>query len=104
MYPSGDLAQLAARKGFLQARIALRREQSREALVRLTRPVAVVDDWLERWRRVGPMVKIVGIPLALLLARKLVRRMGRGRWVMLARSLPVVVRAARAFAGANGRH
>jgi hypothetical protein len=102
MYPSGDLAELAARREFLQARIALRREQSRDALVRLTRPLAVADDWLDRWRRVGPLVKIVGVPVALMLVKKLAGAMGRGRWVTLARSLPVVVRAARAFAGANG--
>jgi hypothetical protein len=103
MYPTGELGHLAARKELLQARIALRREESRVAMVRLSRPVALVDDWLERWRKISPLMKVVGVPLALMLVKKSARLMGRGRWVVLAKSLPMVFRAARAFAGANGR-
>jgi hypothetical protein len=98
MYPTGELGKLAARKELLQARIAFRREEARVSVERLTRPVAVLDEWLERWRRVSPLAKVVGVPVALVAFKKLAGLLRGGRWAMAARFLPAVIQAARAFA------
>ena len=101
MYPGGELTRLAARKEYLRARIAVHREEAALAASELARPLVWADHAVERWRTISPLVRVIGVPLALILARGLMRRMGRGKWMTLAQAVPVVMRAARAYSRAR---
>lgn len=112
MYPRRELDALAARKAIVQARIEVRRWECVQAAQALSRPIAVVDRGLELWRRISPLVKLMGLPAAFLGARKIFRKAGPGKWSKLAALLPAIfrgarivmqMRAARAAAGGNGR-
>ena len=98
MYPSGDLAELAARKSILQARIAVRRWECAVAAAELARPVAVVDRGVQMWHRIAPFLKFLAIPGGFLFARGLRRRGGarrparKGRLATILSMLPVVMR------------
>lgn len=96
MYPGGELARLARQKEFLRARIAVRREECCVAAHELARPLAWVDQAIDRWRAISPLVRVVGVPLIVLAARKFLSG-GGGKWLAMARTLPVIFRAARAY-------
>jgi hypothetical protein len=99
MYPSGELNGLAARKEFLRARIAVRRAECAQAAHQIARPIALIDRGLERWRRISPIVRAVGLPLALMLLRKFMnRRHPTSKWSTISQALPTVMRAVREFA------
>lgn len=95
MYPRRELAQLATRKALLQARIEVRRWECARSANELSRPVALIDRGIELWHRLSPVVKLMGLPMALLGARRILRRAGRGKWSKLAALLPAVVRGVR---------
>jgi hypothetical protein len=95
MYPSRELAQLAARKSILLARIEVRRWECAQAAAELSRPIAIVDRGIEMWRRISPMVKFLGLPMALFGTGKILRRAGRGKWTKLAAMMPAILRGAK---------
>lgn len=93
MYPSGELKELAARKASLRVRIDERRWLCVENGAELVRPVVIVDDLVDRWRRIAPLAKLVGVPLGLMIVRRLVRKF---RHVAgFAQMLPVIFQTAR---------
>lgn len=96
MYPRRELAALAERKRLLQARIEVRRWECALAAVELSRPIGMVDRGIEMWKRISPFLKLLGIPMTLLGARKLMRRTGRSKLSKVMALLPVVLRGARA--------
>ena len=98
MYPTGELAELAVRREYLQARIALRRQEAVVAFHELARPLKIIDQAIGHWRRIGPALKVLGIPLALLMGRKLLGRFRWPQWLAVARALPTVMRAVRSYA------
>ena len=98
MYPSGELDDLAARKELLRVRIAIRRMQCSVAAAELVRPLELIDGLHARWQAISPLVRVAGVPLFLVLAKKFLSRGGKAKWLMIFRSLPVVMRAAQAFA------
>jgi hypothetical protein len=100
MYPRGELKRLALRKELLQARIAVRRLECQLHAARLAEPLRWGDRALAVWRRISPALKAVGMPLGILLGRKLAHRVG-GRFAWLARFAPMAVQAAQAVAQAR---
>ena len=71
MYPSGELNRLALRKALLRVRIAERRWECRQNGSELMRPVELADRGLAYWRALSPLVKVAGVPLLLMLTRRL---------------------------------
>ena len=119
MYPREELAALRQRKMVLQARIAVRRWETAEAAIELSRPLAIVDRGIDTWRRISPLIKVLAVPVGLMLARLLkARRTAAGRsggiFALLLGALPAILRgmkfaqqmraahAARARAERNG--
>ena len=101
MYPSGELKILATRKAALQTRIAARRWQCVEAAGELAKPVASIDGLISRWRRLPPLVRKIGTPVALLLMRQGLRRFGGGKLAGWIRGMPTILRTAGMFAKAR---
>lgn len=102
MYPRGELAELAERKLMLQARIAVRRWECAEAVVELSRPIAMVDRGVDVWRRFAPYFKLFAVPAGLLLTRLLkTRRAGAGGKLglisMLFSALPAILRGVKVY-------
>lgn len=97
MYPAGELKRLALRKTLLEARIAARRWQCIEHGDVLVEPVVAIDSLVERWRRIAPLTKAVGLPVGLWIFRRLIRRFRR--MSQYAHLVPVVFQTARAVAG-----
>lgn len=97
MYPSGELNRLAARKALVRLRIDGNRWQCAETGAQLMRPVELLDRGLGYWRALSPLVKIAGVPLMLMLTRRLVGR--AGRFAGIVRLLPSIFRTVRMFAG-----
>ena len=97
MYPREELAALRQRKMVLQARIAVRRWETAEAAIELSRPLAMVDRGIDTWRRISPVIKVLAVPVGLMLARLLkARRAAAGRsggiFALLLGALPAVLR------------
>ena len=97
MYPNGELNRLAARKTLLQARIAVRRLECTLAVAEIARPFAWIDHLLQTWHRVSPMLKALGVPLALLITRILTRKRkgkptGKSKFAALMTALPIIMR------------
>jgi hypothetical protein len=104
MYPTGELKRLAARRKLLSVRIDARRWQCIEHWTKLSRPLQWLDDLLAKWRRISPLVKIVGTPVILMLVRKLFGRVGQlGRLVSWLRLAPLVLHTARTVAQWTGQ-
>lgn len=80
----------------MQARIDVRRWECAEAVVELSRPLAAIERGMAMWRRISPLVKLLGIPVSLLGLRKILRRSRRGHISKLIAMLPVIVRGAKA--------
>ena len=95
MYPRRELDRLGARKAIVHARIEVHRWECVQAAAELSRPVAVIDRGIELWRRLSPLVKLMGLPMAFFGTRKVLRCVGRGKWSKLAALLPAVMRGAR---------
>jgi hypothetical protein len=101
MYPTGALADLAARKRILQARIAVRRLECVEAAMVLSQPVATLDRGLAMWRKIAPFAKLLAIPGGIFLARSFQRRRAagrtakRGKIAALFAALPLIMRGAK---------
>lgn len=107
MYPRGELDRLALRKALLQARITVRRLECLQHAHALARPVRLVDRVWELWQRIGPIVKLVGLPTLLWAGTKMSRR-GRGGGLdgklgAILKYAPLVMNAARAFTQARER-
>jgi hypothetical protein len=96
MYPAAELDALAVRKSMLLLRIALHRQQCVVAGTRLAKPLAWADDMIVRWRKISPIAKMVGLPLGLMLARKVTKRFGGG--LKLLRFAPLILQTVRSFA------
>jgi hypothetical protein len=94
MYPAGELTQLSVRKAMVRVRIAEHRWQCVEAGTELARPVEVVDGLLAKWRRISPVAKAIGTPLALLALRQLVFKRLR-HIAAIARAMPLIFQTAR---------
>lgn len=101
MFPRGELTILAARKEILQLRIAARRAQIQVSAERVTRPLGWIDHVLERWRSVSPLVRMIGMPAGLFAVRALTKRLGKGKWLLIAPVIRLAVKAAWGFAGAR---
>lgn len=102
MYPTGDLKQLALRKELIEARIRLRRLQSMVHGAELAKPINWVDRAWTRWRQISPVVKLVGIPVALGLGRKFMKRHGTLSGVL--RFAPMVLQGVRMATQMRGSH
>lgn len=89
MYPAGELRRLAARKALLEARISVRRLQCMMHGAELARPINWIDRAWTQWKRISPLVKLVGVPVAIGLGQKMARR--HGRLSGLLRFAPVVL-------------
>lgn len=67
----------------------------------LAPPIALADRLWGHWRRLSPWVKLMGVPLGALAARKFVGArgggLGKGKLATLAGVLPVVIEAWKAF-------
>jgi len=100
MYPTGALSALAARKRVRLRCIALHCGQCAFAGAELAKPLAWLDDFIARWRRISPLAKGIGMPFGLMLARKLTKRFRGG--LKLLRFAPLIFRMARSFAQARG--
>jgi hypothetical protein len=101
MYPAGELTLLATRKALVRVRIAEHRWQCIEAGAVIVAPVEKLDHALAIWRRISPLAKVIGIPLAMLLARRFVKRAAKyGAFLKFA---PIVLQAARMVAGMRGK-
>lgn len=102
MYPRGELNRLAARKALLEARIELRRLECQLHAHRLAQPLHFADRARAQWRRIGPLVKLIGVPVAIWAVTKWARRKGGGGklagWLKYA---PLAIQAAQAFARAR---
>ena len=96
MSPRQELNRLAARKALLQARIGVRRLQCQLHAAELEPPLRAADRALAAWRRISPLLKLVGVPAGILLGRELERRLG-GRFARLAKFAPVVLQGAGVF-------
>jgi len=96
MYPRRELAALTDRKAIVQARIDVRRWECAEAVEELSRPIAVVDRGIAAWRKISPLVKLIGLPASLLSMRKLLRHTGRRRISKLVALMPIILRGAKA--------
>lgn len=104
MYPAGELNELATRKALLRLRIATRRLECAQAASELARPLGWIDRAVAAWRRISPLTKAVGLPIAMFAAKKLFGRFGgiataAGKLPGLFRHLPIVLQAFRAMAG-----
>lgn len=89
MYPAGELRRLAARKALLEARISMRRLQCMVHGAELARPIGWIDRAWTHWKKISPFVKMIGVPLALGVGRKVARR--HGKISGLIRYLPIVL-------------
>ena len=101
MHPAEELKELLERKARLRARIAVTRQECVAQAGVALRPLACIDRAMERWRRVGPLVKLAAVPVGWLLWRKL-RGRGAALGAQALRWLPTllgVVRAVRATRG-----
>jgi len=105
MYPAGELNLLAVRKALVRVRIAEHRWQCVHAAAELARPVDWVDRRIAQWRRLSPLLRMAGLPVIMLLVKKLKLFSRFQEVAALARSLPLVITTARAVAGfaKNGR-
>jgi hypothetical protein len=104
MYPQRELTRLAARKALVQARIELRRWECAQAAAQLSRPIALIDRGIALWRRISPFVKLMGLPAALLGARKILRHTRGGKWTKLAAMLPAILRGAKVVMQMRAAH
>ena len=109
MYPSGELKRLADRKTLLQARIAVRRWECVVAAMEISRPLATIDRGVAVWHRISPFVKVLGVPLALLIAR-IVRRKhkgkptGKSKLAAFMTALPIIMRGINMVKDARAAH
>lgn len=83
------------RKMLLQARIAVRRHECAAAASVLAQPLSLVDRGINLWRQISPLVKMLGIPVLLVAARKLMKHSGPGKLSGILGALPVILRAVR---------
>lgn len=101
MYADRQLVALENRKALLRARITVRRMECVMNGERIAAPLAAIDGLWLQWKRLSPWVKIVGVPAALLLARKLTRSSeggtSKGKLAALLGVLPVVLEAWKGF-------
>jgi hypothetical protein len=98
MYPRGQLAELAAKKTLLQARIAVRRWECAAAAAQIAKPIALIDRGLAAWRRISPIVKVLAIPAGVFLAQFFKRHSARtaakksGKMAAVMAALPMILR------------
>lgn len=69
MYPNDPLARLAAHKQVLHDQIALRRLQCAQPASILMSPLIWVDDKLELWKQLPPLVRAATFPIGLFALR-----------------------------------
>lgn len=103
MYAERELADLAQRKSLVQARIAVRRLQCRLDAAQLAVPLGTVDKAVAFWRQLSPLVKTVGIPVALLGLRRFFGggtksgAVPKSRLAALLSALPIILRLIRTW-------
>ena len=101
MYADRQLAALGTRKALLQARITVHRMECAMTGARLARPLAAVDRLWLQWKRLSPWVKVIGVPAAVIAARKMTRASdggtSKGKLAALLGALPVVIEAWKGF-------
>jgi len=93
MYSERELIRLADHKNRLRHRIGRHRAQCIEATSRVARPMVRWDRTLIVWRRFSPLAKLAAVPLGIVIARTLSRRLRILR--SLVRWGPLVAGAAR---------
>lgn len=71
MYPRRELSELAARKAVVQARIAVHRSECVVAAAQIASSFGWVDRLNTQWRRLPSPLKTIGVPVALLFAKKM---------------------------------
>jgi hypothetical protein len=110
MYPSRQLTELAARKTLLQARIAVRRWECASAAAQIARPIALIDRGIALWRRISPVIKILGIPAGIFLVQFFKRRGARtaakksGKMAAVMAALPMILRGVKMMQEMRGAH
>ena len=109
MYPHGELARLAERKVLLQARITVRRLECAAAAVQIARPISAIDRGLQVWHRIAPFAKVLGVPLALLVARIISRKKkgkptGKSKFAAVLTALPLILRGINMVKDAHAAH
>src|SRR5207248_1856103 len=82
----------------LRARIAEHRWECIEAAATLARPLQWMDRVVATWRRFSPLVRLAGLPLAWMVARRLKLFSRIAKVTALARSLPLILNTARMVA------
>ncbi len=95
MYPHGELAGLEVYKTALRRRIAARRVECAVAAEGAMRPLLWLDRAVVLWRKIRPFARLATIPLALLLKRTLLPRVGF--FTTLLRWTPAIFSAGRAL-------
>ena len=107
MYPRAELDRLAARKELLHARIAVRRLECAEYACTLSRPLAFIDRMTEKWRRISPWVTLIGVPVGVIVGRRLSKQGHGGKITALLKYAPLALQAMRlviqARAGAKAK-
>ena len=107
MYPRAELDRLAAKKELLHARIAVRRLECAEYACTLTRPLAFIDRMMAKWPQVSPWIKLVGIPLGVIVGRRMTKTGRDGKIASFLKYVPLALQAAQLFtkarAGAKAR-
>ena len=93
MYPRAELDRLAMRKELLHARIAVRRLQCADYACTLARPLAFIDRVREKYHQFSPWIKLVGIPLGVIVGRRMSKTGHDGKLSAFLKYVPILVQA-----------
>jgi hypothetical protein len=103
MYPGSELARLATRKELILARIAVRRLQCAEYACTLARPLGFIDRMTAKWRQISPWIKLVGIPLGVIVGRRMSKTGHDGKVSAFLKYVPIVMQAVRLITKARAQ-
>ena len=95
MYPRSKLVRLAERKELLRARIAVRRLECAEYACTISRPLAFIDRMAEKWRQISPWVTLIGIPVGIIVGRRMSKHGHDGKISAFLKYAPLVLQAVR---------
>ena len=110
MYPSAQLKQIALQKDLLERKLMLQRTQCLLEWQRVRTPFVLADRVQSEWRRLAPLIKLVGVPFSLFAARRAWQRKATGgrlrqalRWAPMVLKLFAQFSAARRTRASRGQ-